>query len=134
MAKTSKSTEKKKTKAGGYRRIMAALEEGGRMDLARVGELIEAFEQHMPVEEVAKYLVDKIRDPESTSKEKLMCMSFYLNAKKFHEKNEPEIDDEDVQQLTQEQRGALLVNYFDVPTKHWYKHGRSEFKEIAGTS
>lgn len=78
-----------------------------------IGEFIDAFEELMPLPELAETMVDIIRDTEGATRERIFCINFFLSAKKFQEKNRPEVKDEDLEKMSTGQIMGLL--------KHGYK-------------
>ena len=77
-----------------------------------ISEFIDAFEDLMPMEELASTMVDIIRDTEAPKRERIFCINFVLSAYKFREKNRPELKDEDLEKMTEREIQALLRNGF----------------------
>lgn len=109
MAKFKKEI-KRKQRLDALDRIITAVKEGSVYDARRVVEIVEAFDKKMPPEEFAAIMADGIRS--DNAKERSMCMAFILSAKKFHEKNDREVDDEEIDSLNLEQTKAILKQVF----------------------
>lgn len=101
------------------------------MDVVKIkgiSQFIDEFESRMPPSELADAMVNIIRDEGSSNREKLFCINFFLSAKKFQEKNKPEVTDADLDLMTENQIKAMLKTNFDINER---TRGKKRAKEEA---
>lgn len=93
-------------------RIRTAVESDPRFDARKISEILKAFHAIVSPVRIAEIMAEAIDAPDTSPKVRERYLAFYLNIKKFEEKNEPKITDEEIDKLTTEQSWGLIREKF----------------------
>ena len=91
-----------------FERLRKAVESDTRFDARKISEILRAFDAKIPPADLAEIMVGFIKNDEVPARTKEKYMAFILGLKKFQEKNEPKLDDEEINKLETDQAYAWL--------------------------
>jgi len=83
-------------------------------NLTKISQFIEAFESKLPLDKLAAEMAALIKAPKISPRDKMLCINFFLNAKRFQEKHQPKLDDEEIENMTMRQIDALIEHQFGI--------------------